>query len=752
MPSDDRNDIEAGGRDPGGEDLLAKLVCEYMDRLIAGETIDGDRVLREHPDLGPSILRELRTFTEIGGDGEDSGEEPRTLGTLGDFTLRRRLGSGGMGVVYAAWQNSLEREVALKVLPPGVAADARSSVRFLREAQIAARLSHPHIVPVYTTGIEGETPYYAMEYVEGETLAQAIARMRPRGGSSRETAEGDPTSAPLFGVPREDQEFFLRFARAFAGVADGLQHAHERSVIHRDIKPSNLIFDGEGRLRILDFGLARLEGHQSLTRSGGIAGTPLYMSPEQARACKIPIDHRTDIYSLGATMYEILAGRPPFKGKDPNDTLSQIIEREPLDPTALDPRIPRDLETIVLKCLRKEAGDRFGTAEALAQDLRRFVRGDPIEARPPGRLERAARRLRRNAWRIAGAAVLGLVLILGLALALVLLAQRREEAQARYSDLLHEGMDALQAGLVTVPGDREGEAFSLGTLRPPGGYGYYDAGPAIEAFRKGAEILPDRVEAYVHWSRALRIARRPEDARAVLDESLRRDPGFPPAFLLKIHDLRSAGRQAEAEALSAMLEGMPARGWQRDWIDAHAAAVANDWPRAVDLYSKLLLATPAPFGGFERELRFKRGCVLLRLGQRIRALRDLDYIREQSNGKAGPSIVLASAYYEMDERDEGWAILQDVAARSSNDADRSMAAGVLTHYGETDRVPEIAAGFRDPCKRFEALLLARPSVALGEEALAAGCRTPTILAKYAEALLRDKQYRVALDLLRQERL
>jgi serine/threonine protein kinase len=206
----------------------------------------------------------------------------------------------------------------------------------------------------------------------------------------------DDTETP-FGK-RSERPFYLHLAKAFADVADGLQHAHSRGVIHRDIKPSNLILDAgsrqggsfEGKLRVLDFGLARLEGQETLTLSGDVMGTVLYMSPEQAMAKRIPLDHRTDVYSLGATMYEVLAGEPPFRGKDQNDTLSQIIGRDPRSPRQLNPAVPKDLETMVLKCLRKDPADRYGTAEALAQDLRRFVRGDPIEAKAEGRWERTS--------------------------------------------------------------------------------------------------------------------------------------------------------------------------------------------------------------------------------------------------------------------------------------------------------------------------------------------------------------------------
>ncbi|MBI4603560.1 MAG: serine/threonine protein kinase, partial [Planctomycetes bacterium] len=284
---------------PSSEDrgeALEDLIAEYLDRLNSGDALDPKRILADHPGVGQEVLKALGGFLDLGEDAEPFAE-PRVIG---DYTLRRRIGRGGMGVVYDAWQGSLDRRVALKVLPAGVAADARTYSRFLREAQIAARLAHPHIVSVYSFGVESGIPYFSMDFVEGETLAQILSRLK----------DAEPEAETVFG--RKDRPgYFEKLAEAFAGVADGLQHAHALKVIHRDIKPSNLILDKEGRLRILDFGLARLEGQESITISGDLVGTPLYMSPEQARRKKIPIDHRTDIYSLGATLYEMLALRPP---------------------------------------------------------------------------------------------------------------------------------------------------------------------------------------------------------------------------------------------------------------------------------------------------------------------------------------------------------------------------------------------------------------------------------------------------------
>jgi hypothetical protein len=374
---EDRDAVDAGDFDD--------LVAGYVDRLLAGERLDPLEVLLAHPGTGHEVLERLETFVTA---GEDS---PPLHRRLGDFTLIRELGRGGVGVVYEARQESMDRRVALKVLPAGVAADRAAFVRFLREAHTAGRLHHPAIVPVHSMGVESDTPYYAMELIEGATLAEVVAKRRQ---------ERRPNAAGVFATDVIDLAYFAGVAKAFAEVAAGLHHAHREGVVHRDIKPSNVIVDATGRLRILDFGLAYLEDLGTLTLTGEVVGTPLYMSPEQARREAITIDHRSDIYSLGATLYEVLTLAPPFRGKDRHETLRQIIERDPPPLRRREPRIPADLETIVLKCLRKTPDGRYGTAQALAQDLERFALGDAVEARPEAAWERVRRRLWRHGVRL----------------------------------------------------------------------------------------------------------------------------------------------------------------------------------------------------------------------------------------------------------------------------------------------------------------------------------------------------------------
>ena len=415
-----------------GVNEIEEVFEDYIRRINEGEPLERREVKERYPEFAEPLLERLEMFELI--DREPA--EERDLGSIADYTLIRQIGRGGMGVVYEAEQTSMHRRVALKVLRTTDAADATSVARFAREARIAGSLHHPNIVPVFAMGIADQTPYYAMEFVEGETLSQAVARSEAPSDSV--TARRLP-----FGSP-DDVRFFANVAEAFAAVAEGLDYAHSQGVIHRDIKPSNLIVDarddgresvedrfpqGSGvRLRLLDFGLARLEGHASLTVNGDLVGTPVYMSPEQSRRTGESVDHRTDIYSLGSTLYEVLTGKPPLRGQSYQDTLSRIQENEPVPPRQLRPAIPDGLEAIVLKCLRKDPGERYHTAEALAQDLRRFVRGVPVEARLPSRWEAFARMLWRRRRRVTAVGVVLVAGLIGLALATVLIARVRRDA------------------------------------------------------------------------------------------------------------------------------------------------------------------------------------------------------------------------------------------------------------------------------------------------------------------------------------
>jgi serine/threonine protein kinase len=371
--------------------------------------------------------------------------QPESTRRLGDFAIVRELGRGGMGVVYEARQVSLNRPVALKVLSGGLGLTGKAVQRFRREAEAAAKLHHTNIVPVYATGEEDGTHFYAMELIEGPSLDHVIRQLRqenrsvPVPGEPGRVSAGSPRGAHATPLPNPDatgpyvaqadssapsppplsssslgsgSPYFDAVARMVAEVADALDYAHQNGVIHRDIKPSNLLLSPQGRLSINDFGLARVLEQPGMTLTGEFVGTPAYTSPEQITAGRIPVDHRTDIYSLGATLYELLTLQPPFTGKQRDQILAQIVQKEPKAPRKLNKQVPVDLETICLKALEKDPDRRYQTAGAMAEDLRRFVHRFAIAARRAGPVER----LRKWARRHPGlAAALGGVLLLTLA-------------------------------------------------------------------------------------------------------------------------------------------------------------------------------------------------------------------------------------------------------------------------------------------------------------------------------------------------
>jgi serine/threonine-protein kinase len=313
-------------------------------------------------------------------------DDPDDLPALPGYELLEELGRGGMGIVYKAWQQGLRRLVAVKTLPEGAPAELRA--RFRVEAEAAARLTHPNIVAVHEVGGDSRRPLLVMEFVEGGSLA------------------GRLVGAPL---PAEEA------ARLVELLAGAVEYAHQRGVLHRDLKPANVLLTSDGTPKVADFGLARLLADGAdLTRTGVVLGTPSYMAPEQARAGTQPVGPAADVYALGAILYECLTGRPPFKGVTDLETLNLVVEAEPVSPRQLQPGLPRDLDTICLKCLQKEPGGRYPSAAELADDLGRHLHGEPIRARPVGPLERGLKWARRRPTAAALAAAV-VALTVGLA-------------------------------------------------------------------------------------------------------------------------------------------------------------------------------------------------------------------------------------------------------------------------------------------------------------------------------------------------
>jgi serine/threonine-protein kinase len=347
---------------------LAQLLEELAEQQRQGKMASLDSISKQHPDL----VDELRglwavvqvadlarsakgtrpTLAQDPGSPSAGPELPRIFG---NYELVDELGRGGMGVVYKAWEKSLERFVALKMILRGAHASVEDLARFRGEAQSAGALTHPNIVPVYQVGEQDGQAFFCMKYVEGMTLAQRVAR------------------GPL---PQREA------ARILAAVSRAVHHAHQHGILHRDLKPANILLDSARQPHVTDFGLAkRVEGGANLTGTGAIVGTPSYMAPEQAAGSGTRPTPATDIYSLGAILYELLTGRPPFLTASAIETLLLVRSEEPVRPRLLNPQIDPDLELICRKCLEKRPAHRYASAEQLAADLEAFLQGEPVSAR-----------------------------------------------------------------------------------------------------------------------------------------------------------------------------------------------------------------------------------------------------------------------------------------------------------------------------------------------------------------------------------
>jgi serine/threonine protein kinase len=505
---------------------VVQILEGYLQELEHGGPIRPQELLARHPDLADVLAGYLDKLDELHqaavglrgpGSAEASNGAPGPeRGLLGDFRIMREAGRGGMGVVYEAEQISLGRRVALKTLPLAAGIDARQLQRFRNEAQAAAHLHHSNIVPVFAVGCERGVHYYAMQFIDGQSLATVIEDLRrqdgrptTRGDGCMQTADwlaapargpsqaaaapkaNDPTAVSMPDTPRPEparpesagssglhfsrerspksSPFFRTVAELAVQAAEALEHAHQLGVVHRDIKPGNLLLDARGHLWVTDFGLARLTGDAGLTATGDVLGTLRYMSPEQALAQRGLLDQRTDIYSLGATLYELLTLEPVFDGRDRQELLKQIAFEDPVPPRRLNRAIPADLETIVLKAMAKEPAARYATAQEMAEDCRRFLHDEPVRARRPSVAQRVAKWSRRHRAVLAATALMAVV---GLAASTVL--RWRGQVQAEHerarkemqTELARQALDTMwqqaQAWLDSEPWIGLGQRQFLG--------------------------------------------------------------------------------------------------------------------------------------------------------------------------------------------------------------------------------------------------------------------------------------------------
>ncbi len=459
------------GLDPLG-DLVAACIEAYGD----GGAEAVERHLALHPELAPAARERLAKLQRAGLLGSlaetldegDAGDDPAVPERLGDYRLLRRLGSGGMGVVFLAEQESLGRTVALKLVRPEQRLVPNARARFLREVHSIARLGDPGIVPILSVGEEHGIDYFTMEYVRGASLAEVLTAV-----SGRAPADLAGREFALIAAQRAQSSVAEPLAELFSGtwlqaacrialrMARALQHAHERGVVHRDVKPSNVMVTPEGRVLLLDFGLAAAEGAERITRSGAMLGTLHYMSPEQLEGRAL--DARADVYALGVTLYELLALAGPY-GASSADALRQRVLTGAADPLRARNRdVPQDLATIVAVAMEPDLQRRYPSAERLAEDLERFLQHRPIAARPIGRLLR----LRRTAQRHPALATGGAVLMASLIATPLLIAAARRDAAARAADEQARAESNLD-GAVRALAEMVRAARSAVMVRTPG--------------------------------------------------------------------------------------------------------------------------------------------------------------------------------------------------------------------------------------------------------------------------------------------
>jgi serine/threonine-protein kinase len=625
-------------------------IRQLLDELLSSQATP-DEVCASCPELLPQVRAQWRKMCRLragldalfpaspthGASPSMIPPDATALPEVPGYEVQGILGCGGMGVVYRAWHLRLHRPVALKMLLAGPCARPDELERFQREAEAIAALGHPNIVQVHDVGEAEGRPYFTMEFVEGGSLAEQIQ-----------------------GVPQPARQA----ATLVATLADAIDVAHQSGIVHRDLKPGNILLTKDGTPKVTDFGLARrLEGDGGLTLSGTPVGTPSYMSPCQARGDKSALGPATDVYALGAILYELLTGRPPFRAETAVATLQQVVADEPVPPARLNPQVPRDLATICLKCLNKEPSKRYASAAALAEDLRHFLRGEPIAARRAGRLERLARWARRSP---AAAALLAVTLLVattvlgagGWLIGRQIVTARAVEADLREADRFQQQSAFPEAGA----------ALELAQSRLGDG-GPFWLYPVVKAARRDHQFLvrldtirlnrSTLAEGQSSYGALLRFnkARADRDyAEAFRDQGLGEPPDDPEEVAVRVRASRWVSLVVAALADWAVCAADPAR---QEWLLGVARRADPDpwrervrdpaaWREGAALAE---LARSAPLAEQPVPL-------LLSLGERLSATGEdgvgfLRRVREQYPDDFWANFTLALALHGAERRPDG---------------------------------------------------------------------------------------------------
>jgi serine/threonine protein kinase/Flp pilus assembly protein TadD len=703
--------------------VLAELIDQVTARLQAGEAIDWNSLLRDHPEHADELRRlrpALDVLDELSRSGssaaavpaEDAGGVP---GALGDFRVLREVGRGGMGVVYEAEQVSLRRRVALKVLPLAATMDSRQLARFHNEARAAAGLHHTNIVPVYAVGTERGTHYYAMQFIDGQDLASLVAQLREQAGRRPPEPEAETRTIARLSTERgaRPREHYRTVARLGIQAAEGLDHAHQMGIVHRDVKPANLLVEAD-RLWITDFGLAQIQSDTRLTMTGDLLGTLRYMSPEQALAQRAIVDHRTDVYSLGATLYELLTLEPAFPARDRQELLRQIAFEEPAAPRRLDRNVPAELETIVLKAMEKGPEHRYGTAQELADDLERFLRDEPIRARRPSLRQRLGKWGWRHRTAVTAATACLVVTVAALVgsigWALGDQRARQRQAEARVIESLEEAAPVLRQGNPQHP------ALIAAVQRAKAQVGAGAVGPelreCVEQLLRDWEML-----ARLETARLQRAA----GAKETDWDYAGTDELYAEAFKKYNLDVTALGAQEAAQRIRTSA------------IRAHLVAALDDWAHVQDRAKQgknraLLLdvadsADECPWARqMRRAVRHGDGAALERLARE-------------------PALPLAPANLERLARPLLWAGKGAAAEELLRRAQREQPADFWVNFALADAFDQ-----RRPPDRAQAVRFAQAALVLRPQSPAAHNNLGVYLVKQGRLVEAEEAFRKAIAL------